>query len=369
MPFRTWTRPSPGPLILIVGWIVIAGAVVQAHDPGLSSLDVRVTDNTIVTSLSLSAADVALAAAGGERRAALVELARDGVRISVDGTDTPSRIVDVTMDRGGSRIDQSFAISTAKQPHRIDIASSVARRLARGHRQLLVVHANHRPVLERLLDEHSPPISVDVDAIAPSTLARPRAQIAGHYLQLGIHHILTGYDHLVFLAGLILTAGRVRQLLITLTAFTVAHSISLALVAIGGVRAPSAIVEPLIALSIAWVGLDILLCDLQRAPEDRLPTDRRGPRWLVVFGFGLIHGFGFAGALMELGLGSSTSAIATALVSFNIGVEAGQVMVAALLMPAVWLTRTRPTWHTRTVRACSIGVTIAGAYWLIERLR
>ena len=364
MLLRTWTRPAPGPHILIVGWIVIAGAVVQAHDPGLSSLDVRVTDHAIVTSLSLSAADVALAAAERERRAALIELARDAVRISVDGNHTPSRIDDIAVDQGGSRIDQSFAIPTGRQRHRIEITSTVANRLARGHRQLLVVHANDRPVLERLLDEHSPPIAVDVDAVTPSTL-----QIAGHYLELGVHHILTGYDHLVFLAGLILTARRVRQLLITLTAFTVAHSISLALVVIGGVRAPSAVVEPLIALSIAWVGVDILLAEARRIPVDRSPTKRLGARWLLVFGFGLIHGFGFAGALMELGLGSSTSAIATALVSFNLGVEAGQVMVAALLMPVVWLTRTRPVLHTRMVRVCSLAVTMAGTYWLIDRLR
>jgi HupE / UreJ protein len=364
MPFRTWTRPALGPLTLIVGWIVVAGAVVQAHDPGLSSLDVRATDNAIVTSLSLSAADVAVAAAGRETRAALIELARDGVHISVDGTDTPSHLVDVAVDQGGSRIDQSFAIPIDRQSHRIEITSTVANRLARGHRQLLVVHANNRPVLERLLDEHSSPISVDVDAITSSPL-----QIARHYLALGVHHILTGYDHLVFLAGLILTARRIRQLLITLTAFTVAHSISLALVMIGGVRAPSAIVEPLIALSIAWVGLDILLSDARRVPVDQSSTDRRGARWLVVFGFGLIHGFGFAGALMELGLGSSTSAIATALVSFNLGVEAGQVMVAAVLTPVVWLTRTRPTLHTRMVRVCSLAVMIAGTYWLIDRLR
>jgi HupE / UreJ protein len=364
MQFRAWTRRLPGPFVFIVSWILTAGAVVHAHDPGLSSLDVRVTDDAILTSLSLSAADVAVAAAGGEKRAASIELARDGVRISVAGIEATSRIVDVAIDQGGSRIDQAFAISTGARPHRIEIASSVARRLARGHRQLLVVHANDRPVLERLLDEHSSPISVDVDAITPSTL-----QIAGHYLELGVHHILTGHDHVVFLAGLILTARRVRQLLITLTAFTVAHSISLALVVIGGVRAPSAIVEPLIALSIAWVGLDILLSEARRAPTDRSPTNGRGARWLVVFGFGLIHGFGFAGALMELGLGSSTSAIATALVSFNLGVEAGQVMVAALLMPAVWLTRTRPTLHARMVRVCSLAVTIAGTYWLIDRLR
>src|SRR6185437_3327738 len=110
---------------------------------------------------------------------------------------------------------------------------------------------------------------------------------ASSFVSLGISHILSGYDHLVFLAGLILAARTVRELLVALTAFTAAHSLSLALVVAGGVHAPPSIVEPLIAASIAWVGIENLL------------RDRSGSRWWVVFGFGLVHGFGFAGALLE----------------------------------------------------------------------
>jgi hypothetical protein len=132
--------------------------------------------------------------------------------------------------------------------------------------------------------------------------------------------------------------------------------VSLALVVIAGVRAPSSIVEPLIAASIAWVGLENLL------------RDRTRTRWIVVFGFGLIHGFGFADALIDLGFGTSITDIATALLSFNGGVEIGQLAAAAAMLPLVWILRSRPTWQSRLVPACSLLIALAGGYWLIERL-
>jgi len=348
-----WTRRMPGPRLFIVGWLVVTGTVVRAHDPGLSSLDVTVNEETILASLALSAADVALVAAGADARSAITALAHEGIRISIDDHGTPGTITSVVLDRGAARVDMSFAIaSPSNHRHRLSISSLVANRVARGHRQLLVVRAMDHDIVERLLDGTSPPVAIDVDAPTPSAFA-----IAWRYVELGVHHILTGYDHLVFLAGLMLTARRTRELLIALTAFTAAHSMSLALVVIAGLHAPPSIVEPLIALSITWVGLETLI------------FGRRGARWLLVFGFGLVHGFGFAGALLDLGLGSSTAAIATALVSFNVGVEAGQLAVAALLLPLVLLMRWQPRWQTTLLRASSLMIATAGAYWLIERLR
>ena len=160
----------------------------------------------------------------------------------------------------------------------------------------------------------------------------------------------------MFLAGLLLASRTGRELVMALTAFTIAHSVSLGLVVIGGVHAPASIVEPLIAASIAWVGLETLL------------RGRHGARWLVVFGFGLIHGFGFAGALVELGLGASPTEIAVALFSFNAGVEAGQLAAAAAMLPIIRAIRSRPAWQARLVPVCSVLIVMAGGYWLIERL-
>lgn len=348
-----WIRHRPGPLLFVVGWLVVTGTVVRAHDPGLSSLDVTVSEATILASLALSAADVALVAKGADSRRAVTALAREAIRISIDNREAPGTVTSIALERGAARVDISFAItSSSNHRHRIEISSLVPTRVARRHRQLLVVRALDHDIVERLLDETSPPVAIDVNAPAPAAFA-----IAWRYVELGVHHILTGYDHLVFLAGLMLTARRTRELLIALTAFTAAHSMSLALVVMAGLHAPPSIVEPLIALSITWVGLETLL------------FGRRGARWLLVFGFGLVHGFGFAGALLDLGLGSSTTAIATALVSFNVGVEVGQLAVAALLLPFVLLMRWQPRWQTTLLRASSMVIAAAGTYWLIERLR
>ena len=223
--------------------------------------------------------------------------------------------------------------------------------MARGHRQLLLVTLDDRVVTQRLLDAASGPAAIDLEAVTPSGI-----RAAWHFVELGIRHILYGYDHLAFLAGLLLAARTVPELVRALTAFTAAHSVSLALVVFWGIHAPASVVEPLIAASIAWVGLE------------NLRHGRHGARWLVVFGFGLIHGFGLAGALIELGFGPSTAEIALALISFNGGVEAGQLAVAAAVLPLVWMIRSRPLWQARLLPLCSAMIATAGGYWLIERL-
>ena len=349
------TRPVPGPLLPIAFvLLLLTGTLLRAHDPGLSALDVRVSGATISVSLSIAAADLRLLVpdGGADIRLKLTELARDAVRLSVDGEALPAAVDEVAMDDGAARVRLSVAIGHSRgQPRRLTIASDVPRRVAPGHRQLMTVTLGDRVLSETLLDAQSGPAAIDLEAAVPSA-----ARVARRYVELGVRHILSGYDHLVFLAGLLLAARTGRELLFALTAFTVAHSVTLGLVAIAGVQAPASIVEPLIAASIAWIGLENLL---QR---------RHGARWRVVFGFGLIHGLGFAGALTELGLGSSPGEIALALLSFNAGVEAGQLAVAAAKLPVVWTMRARPLWQARLVPVCSLMIVLAGGYWLIERL-
>ncbi len=346
------TRLVPGPLFLIA--LFLTGTVLRAHDPGLSSLDVRVSGGAISVVLSIAAPDVALLAPGGEAdaRLELSELARDAVRLSLDGEVLPSMIDEVAIDAGAARVRLSLMIANSRgQARRLAIASDVPKRVAIGHRELMVVSVDDRVVIEKLLDAESGPTTIDLEASSSSA-----AFVAWHFLELGVRHILSGYDHLVFLTGLLLASRSRRELVIALTAFTAAHSMTLGLVVIGGVHAPASIVEPLIAASIAWVGLENLV------------RGQHGARWLVVFGFGLIHGFGFAGALIELGLGSSPAEIALALLSFNAGVEAGQLAAAAAMLPFVWVIRSRPVWRARLVPVCSVMIVMAGGYWLIERL-
>ena len=140
-----------------------------------------------------------------------------------------------------------------------------------------------------------------------------------------------------------------------ITSFTVAHSITLALAALDVVRIPSSVVEPLIAVSIVYVGL-----------ENLLQGDLRW-RWLLTFAFGLVHGFGFASVLRELGVGAAGVGVAVPLVSFNLGVELGQVSIMLLVLPLIWRLRSQPFFVVRCVPACSLLVTMVGRYWLLQR--
>ena len=174
------------------------------------------------------------------------------------------------------------------------------------------------------------------------------------FFRLGFEHILTGVDHLLFLLALILRGGSIGSLLAIVTAFTVAHSITLALAVLNVVSPPAWLVEPVIALSIVYVAAENIF--LERAASRR---------WAVSFAFGLVHGFGFASALLDLELPTAT--LVGSLLSFNLGVEAGQAMVIAVLLPALmWLRRVN--WEHRAVTTLSALVLTAGLAFLIERV-
>lgn len=181
------------------------------------------------------------------------------------------------------------------------------------------------------------------------------------YLFTGIEHIFLGYDHVAFLIAVVLWARRLGPVIKIVTAFTIAHSITLSLAALNIVVIPSAIVEPAIAASIVFVALENFLSrDIDR-------------RWRVTFAFGLIHGFGFAGALHEVGL--PPNAVAAALAAFNLGVEIGQVTIVAIVVPAlIALDRITATDRTKPARAAALvytvsaAITLLGSYWLVTRV-
>lgn len=185
---------------------------------------------------------------------------------------------------------------------------------------------------------------------------RRGATIARHFAGAGIHHILIGPDHLLFLIGLLLLGGPIRRLLIVVTSFTLAHSITLSMAALDLVSPPAYLVEPLIALSIVYVGADNLLI--------RGGRDMRG--WIALV-FGLVHGFGFAGILREMDLPSG--ALGWALLSFNVGVEIGQLVVVVLVASALAALRHRsPAAGQRLAFVGSLAVVAAGAFWFVQRV-
>jgi hydrogenase/urease accessory protein HupE len=196
-------------------------------------------------------------------------------------------------------------------------------------------------------------------------------QVAKTYLVLGIQHILSGVDHLLFVLGLLFLVGSWRRLIATVTAFTVAHSITLAAAALGFVHVPQTPIEAAIALSVMFVAAEIL-----HQAQGRAGLTARAP-WIVAFVFGLLHGFGFAGALREVGLPQSD--IPIALLFFNVGVEIGQLMFIAAVVGVLWFlsrlmarggSSERGPWRAevllRTPVAYLVGAT--AAFWVVQRV-
>jgi hydrogenase/urease accessory protein HupE len=194
-------------------------------------------------------------------------------------------------------------------------------------------------------------------------------EVAATYLRLGIEHILFGFDHLLFVLALVILVREWRRVAMTVTAFTVAHSITLAAATLGFVNVPGPPLEAAIALSIVLVAVEIV-----NARHGKPSLTARLP-WLVAFSFGLLHGFGFAGALAEVGL--PQHAIPVALLFFNLGVEIGQLFFVAADLTFAWLLSNAGTLHFKPVldqramnridviAAYAIGA--VAAYWLIER--
>ena len=219
-------------------------------------------------------------------------------------------------------------------------------------------------VLLRVVMEEGPTINHVLKPDEPGFLIPERQSvlsIASDYTQIGVEHILSGWDHLLFVLGLVLLVGRGRILLWTITAFTVGHSITLVLAALEVVSFSPGPIEALIAFSIY-----LLAIELVRSQRGQQTLMQRMP-WIVAGGFGLLHGLGFAGALREVGLPQDE--IPLALLSFNIGIELGQLFFVAVVLVGWWGVGATPfSWPKwmRYIPAYAIG-TLA-AYWFFERV-
>lgn len=228
-------------------------------------------------------------------------------------------------------------LSVLPSGYRVVVGDAAGQRFAQGQEQMLVV---------------SPAGAVGQGSAEP---ARPPSGFGGWVL-LGVEHILVGWDHLAFLAALLLAASRLRAVLGIVTAFTLAHSVTLGAAALGwvslGPRASLA-VEVIIALSIAVVAAENLLREVPRQ------------RAAMAFGFGLVHGFGFASVLQAYGLGDRA---ARALLGFNLGVELGQAAVVALAFPLLAALRPRARTHLWIYRAGSAALVLAGIAWAWARV-
>jgi hydrogenase/urease accessory protein HupE len=365
----TFTQFARNTLLKATKWVFLSlleciGLVemVCAHDPGLSSVAVKLEGSRMEAVATFARKDIEgliESSAPTTRPAAehdnLQELAREILTVENAGR----RLTPVTIrarfdDRGNVEFSLNFVVEVSRS---LQLRSCLIPRLPFGHRQFLsVTDESGRTVLERLLGKDAEAVTLLLQPDWRSEAAKDRAPVAG-FLTLGMKHILTGYDHLLFLLALLVVTRHFVSSLKIITCFTLAHSITLAMATFNVVVFPSRLVEPLIAASIIYVGVENLV--RQSQPNGR---------WLLTFGFGLVHGLGFASVLREMGLAESTGGVLVPLFSFNLGVELGQLMVAALVLALLWKLRSKPLLAARVAAACSAAVAGLGGYWLFERV-
>lgn len=346
--------------------LVLLGGVANAHpmDIGYLRIEERGPDLAVQMELDASAAAIVLdgdatpeRVRAGATRLASETYARDP--IATDRGDCAWS--DATAERAGATV---RVASVARCP-----ATSGARRwrfaFIPAHRisptfELLAKHVVDGSERLTLVDRYTPELVLGASA-APGF---------AHFVWSGIAHIGAapaewraddgglrlpdGIDHILFVIGLVLAGGTLRRLLGVATGFTAGHSITLAIAAFGVVRPPGWLIEPVIALSIALVAVDAL-------------TDRFARhRFWIALGFGLVHGFGFANALVELEL--PTRELVPALFGYNVGVELGQVAIVLIATPPILLAQRNPRVHAVLVRGLAAIIAVCGVYWFIERV-
>ncbi|MEZ5424781.1 MAG: HupE/UreJ family protein [Pyrinomonadaceae bacterium] len=319
---------------------------ISAHDLGISSLNISAEAGKITVASSYAKNDiekiVSLDDSSGLRSLAgeSLELTAGSERLE------PESVEAIEDDADGIIFRRMFS---AKASGSVKIRSLLPIRLGRGHKQYLTVtDADGQTIARQILSGPNNSFVFD--------FGRDRADSSfGAFFPLGIGHILFGFDHLLFLLVLLMTVKSGRETIKIITAFTVAHSITLSLAALEVIRIPGSTVEPLIALSIVFAGLENIF-----KPEGN-------NRPLLAYGFGLIHGLGFASALQEVGIGRGFGAIIP-LLSFNLGVEIGQLAVALAILPLLRKLQKCSFFPDRLNPMVSSLIILVGAFWFIERM-
>jgi hydrogenase/urease accessory protein HupE len=356
-------------VILVVLFSLLPLQETTAHDPGLSSLTICPSPNGLEATLTLAVRDAAQLAELDEERDGRVTKAEFAhgrpqleavvatqLIVAPDGkVARPQSIRSRLYENNNVEVHLDFGGAVFSS---LEIQSKLIASLPLGHRQYLEVkNSAGETVSERLLSAAADRVTAQFAATDANLSTRKIGSSFTNFVTLGVKHILTGYDHLLFLLGLLVVARGFFSSLSIITSFTVAHSITLAAATFNLAHIPSRIVEPLIAASIVYVGIENLW-------RGDVPKSRQ----LVTFGFGLIHGFGFSSVLREMGIGAGMGGVALPLLSFNVGVELGQIVVAAVALPIIWKLRANPVFMVRWVPACSASVVLLGSFWFVERV-
>jgi hydrogenase/urease accessory protein HupE len=349
-------------ILASIAWMLISVcAPVDAHPVPFSYVDVRMQTSAAELTVVVHTFDVAhelgvqppemlldpaaLAGHGGR----LNELVGNRLRFANDGQ--PATVTwlapEPMPDRQSIRLRGRYDLP--RPPGRVDVVALLFP-YDPNHRTFLNFYENGAVTAQALLDKNRTQFEY---------FAGTRQGIWAvlqKFVPSGVHHILVGPDHLLFLVGLLLMGGSIRQLLLVVTAFTIAHSITLSLAALNLVMPPASLIEPAIALSVVYVGADNLLV-----------SGGRDMRSWIAFAFGLIHGFGFANVLREMDLPGR--ALGWTLFGFNVGVEIGQLLVVVIVATVLaWIRSRSEVAGRRLAFAGSIVVVAAGAFWFVQRV-
>lgn len=331
----------------------------QASFPGDGTyqVDITVDPDAVLTRLELLDGAAVTASAGRQERdrriAAMTGTYLRAVHLRFDGIpDRPAIAYQPASAIGDLAQSPSVMRLTGHRPVGAR-AFSVQYDLAIGT-FALIAHVDAAPAQTIWMEGGVESAAVSLAAPPPPLTSR---EVVKNYFAFGFTHILPkGIDHILFVLGLFLLSPRWRSVLTQVSAFTLAHSITLGLTMYGVVSLPARMVEPMIALSVAYVAL-----------ENLLTTELKTWRVALVFSFGLLHGMGFAGVLRDVGL--PRHEFLTALVSFNVGVEAGQLAIVTMAFAAVAYWRRNPLVYRRFItQPASVAIGLAGLYWTVHRL-
>ncbi len=349
--------------------LVLSALPVQAHPPGLSSMEVAVRPAGLDARVTFALQDIEAFApmdsdldaevSDAEREAAkpaIAALIAEQLRVGVDSRDVaPDGLGQVSFDdQNNAHVELHYQAAPKLS---LGLQSKFLGLLPEGHQQYLTVKdADGNSLAEKMLSKADAGIDIELAEAGQSALGPSLVSAFSDFFVLGMEHIITGYDHLLFLFALLAVTHSFWPALKIITFFTIAHSITLACAGLNLIDLPSSFVEPFIAATIIYVGVENII----RGDQPK------GRHWLT-FGFGLIHGFGFAGVLREMDISSGDTGILLPLLSFNLGIETGQIAVAAIVLPMIWWLNNQVGTADRFLKGGSVAVSLMGAFWLVER--
>jgi hydrogenase/urease accessory protein HupE len=342
--------------------VLVAAASASAHPLSVSYAQYTIHDThiTVVVRLPMDDVDLLLRVdrdLDGRISAPEIEAARDRLQAYAEKhLHIRSDDVALTAGRAGIRewrdpagaeyVELSFEYGSPSRIGRVSIRSDFLTDLYSGHKTLGDIRAAGRSDEQFVFE---PSRVYELRAPAGATW-----RTAASFIRLGIEHIFTGYDHILFLFGLLVIGTGLRNLVAIVTSFTVAHSMTLAVATLGVVQPVPWMIEAAIALSIAYIGFENLLVQNPRY------------RWKITFVFGLVHGFGFATVLREMHL--PRAGLVVSLFSFNAGVEIGQIAIVSVMYP-VLLAIARTSYRVPISRIVSSAIAVIGLFWFCQRVR